>query len=352
LIGILDWGLGHASRSVPVIRYFLQFKCQIFIAATGGQKKLLEQEFPELFFVDPPAYNIKYAGDGKHLVTGLLGQVPRLLKVIKDEKRWVDGMVARFGFDVIISDNRYGFRHKGVLSIFFSHQLAPISGFGRQIDNIINILHVKQINKFDECWIPDGVQKSLAGKLSHPAHLPKSLKFIGPLSRFTPSQKKPEKKNHLLIILSGPEPGRSAFEQKLLIQLETYRGTYVLVRGLPAEKKNVIPNSYNHLPSLEMKAMIEGSSLIVCRSGYTSIMDLVALGRTAVLVPTPGQTEQEYLAQYLVEQGYFLAATEKDFVLEEQAVKLQNFSHSTPGLNFDAYTVVIDGMMNDLKQRV
>lgn len=352
LIGILDWGLGHASRMIPLIRYLLQTQCQIMLAASGQQKKLLQLEFPQLTFIEPPEYDVKYKPFAGNLVFGLMGQVPRLLRVIRDEELWVNKICREHNVNAIISDNRYGFYSKEVPTAFITHQVAPLTGLGRIPDHIFKLLHLSRLRRFTECWIPDTMDSSLSGLLSSPGRSLGNARFIGPISRFEGRATPPAGKKHLLVLLSGPEPSRSTFEAMVVHQLSTYTGPYTILRGLPGGGRDPIPNGIDHLDAEALARLIENSDLIVCRAGYTTIMDLVAMKRTALLVPTPGQTEQEYLAAHLSRGGYFITAKEKDLDLKAEVVRLRNFAPATlePGLT--GYKLALDQFLFKINERL
>lgn len=350
MVGILDWGLGHASRMVPVLHYLLQFQCQILVAATGPQKKLLEAEFPQLTYLTPPEYDVRYNGKKAYFIFDLFRQLPRLIRVIRHEKRWVNEIVQSYQVDAILSDNRYGFRSNSCYSVFITHQIRPKSGISVLFDHIIEYLHLNWIRKFDTCWVPDAPGSLLSGELSANGRLPEGCNFIGPLSRFAGSTAHSQPSGGLLVLLSGPEPNRTLLEERLVSQLSAWPGAYTLVRGLPGHSQD-IPQGINHLPARAMAEAIQSASAIICRSGYTSIMDLVALGKTAILIPTPGQTEQEYLARSLADKGYFLAEDETGFELKQAMEKLEHFRPVQPELDFFRFRVFIDGLFLRLKQR-
>ncbi len=345
LVGILDWGLGHATRMVPLINHLLQLQCQIFIAATGPQKKILREIFPELEFYDPPPYSIKYPKKGRNMPLVIFGQLPRLYKVIRRGKAWVAMQHEKHQFDLIISDNRYGFHHKKVCSIFISHQLSPKSGWGPVTDLLLRKIHFQFINPFNRCWVPDvEAGGGLAGELSHPPVLPPNTRFIGPLSRL-------EKQTNLiryqlLILISGPEPSRSDFEQMLRVQLKDYKGSYVLIRGLPGSTQQAGPGELNHVDAPTLSRLMSESSLVICRSGYTTVMDLLKMGKKAFLVPTPGQTEQEYLAKHLDQEGIFPFDQQHCFNLPAAIDKATWYKYHVPVIDFDAYKKDIENVIN------
>jgi UDP:flavonoid glycosyltransferase YjiC (YdhE family) len=336
IVGILDWGLGHATRCIPLISYLLQTKCQIFIATSGPQKKVLLEAFPGLVFIDPPPYAVRYPRKGKNLVFSLIKQLARLNKIIETEHDWLQKAVAEYGFDLIISDNRYGFHAPGIPSVIITHQLSPRSGMGSVLDNLVRKIHYRYLGKFDECWVPD-LQPAggLAGSLSHPDELPSRTLYIGPLSRLSNVQATIP--SRLLVILSGPEPARSQFEEIIRSQLKDYQEPYLLVRGLPGNEIASSPNELNHADTKTMDKLMAEANLVICRSGYTSIMDLVKLGKKAVLVPTPGQPEQEYLAHHLHQRSLFPFMSQEKFNLLKAIEQSKDYHYQMLEADFETY---------------
>lgn len=347
LVGVLDWGLGHATRCVPLIDYLLQLECQIFIAASGPQKKILQEAFPALQFLEPPPYAIAYPGNGKSMQTAIIRQLPRLYKVISAEERWLELELRKHGFDLIISDNRYGFRHGSVHSVFITHQLSPRSGFGKLADFFVRKVHYHFIRVFDECWVPDiEAGGGLAGELSHPHNLPPNTTFIGPMSRLEGPDAAGDHNGAILLLISGPEPARTQFEVMLRSQLKDYKGHYIMVRGLPGSPDQGNPGELNHVDAAALARLMAESSLIICRSGYTTIMDLLKMGKKAFLVPTPGQTEQEYLAEYLENKGIFPFAKQSRFSLTDAMAKARSYPYQVPELDFEAYKKDVENLIN------
>lgn len=345
LVGILDWGLGHATRSIPLIHHMLQFQCQIFIAASGPQRKILQETFPVVRFLEPPPYGIRYPAPGRNMQMAIIRQLPRLYKVIRREQHWVEQEQRKNGFDLIISDNRYGFYHKDVKSIFITHQLSPRTGWGPIFDAALRAMHYRFIGHFSECWIPDmEAGGGLAGALSHPPTIPPHARYIGMISRL---ERVPGNNLYnILVLISGPEPARSAFETVMREQLQDYQGTWMLVRGLPESTDTDQPNVRNHVGATELEKLMSASSLIICRSGYTTIMDLLKLRKKAVLVPTTGQTEQEYLAAYLEEKGVFPFIEQDRINLRAVFEKAGTFSYQTTETDFDAYKEAVNKLIN------
>ncbi|HEX6848281.1 MAG TPA: glycosyltransferase [Chitinophagaceae bacterium] len=339
LVAPLDWGLGHATRCVPVIRDLLSSNCEVWLAGERAQEKLLREEFPALPFLSLKGYRIKY---GKSGLTGkILLQIPTILKSIKDEHRWLKEQVSNYEFDAVISDNRYGLYHEKIFSVFITHQLCIKSSLGKWSEKILQQWNNKFIRRFNECWVPDDEgENNLAGELSHPVKLPSiPVKYIGALSRFVrhsadsigEKNNIDEKKYHLLIIISGPEPQRTIFENKIIDQIVNYPATATIVRGLPGER-NIIPSTntirfYNHLSTEQLNKEMIKAGFVIGRSGYSTIMDIAALKKKSILVPTPGQTEQEYLAGYLMKKQFAFCTDQKNFSLLKNIEEAGRFEY-------------------------
>jgi len=330
LVAPLDWGLGHATRCVPVIRDLLNNNCEVWLAGEGKQEKLLREEFPLLVFLPLKGYRIKYAKNG--LTGKILLQIPSLLRSIREENKWLKEQVNKFGFEAVISDNRYGLHHEKIFSVFITHQLFIKSSLGKWSEKILQKWNYKFINRFHECWVPDEEgENNLSGELSHPVKMPLiPTKYIGPLSRF--ERKNIDAiKNHLLIILSGPEPQRTILENKVIDQIVNYPATATIIRGLPGER-NIIPSTntihfYNHLSSEELNREAMKAEFFISRSGYSTIMDIAALQKKSILIPTPGQTEQEYLADRLMKKQFAYCVYQNNFSLLKNVEEARNFEY-------------------------
>jgi uncharacterized protein (TIGR00661 family) len=352
LIAPLDWGLGHATRCIPLIQFFLKAGCKVIIAASGAQANLLKSEFPAVVFVSIPGYNIKYTNAERVFVLKIALQLPKIIRAIYLEKKWLNSFLKENIVDAIISDNRYGLFHRKVTSVFITHQLLIKTSFPFT-ERIIQQINYRCIKKFSLCWIPDEKGMiNLAGDLSHPAALPKiPVTYIGGISRLE-KQTENVQKFELLIILSGPEPQRTLLEKKMLDELKTFKGKAMLVRGLLGNTKTLSTKNdlviKNHLPAKELEKAFNESGYIISRSGYTTVMDICKLQKRSILIPTPGQTEQEYLAYHLQKQGWCLSVSQKNFVLSESLQKAQNFKYQLPDLNMEKYKEVLTDFINDL----
>ena len=323
LIAPLNWGLGHATRCMPLINALLDRGIHPILASDGTALALLQKEYPNLTTLELPAYNIQYRGNNMMLTMG--AQLPKIINAIFLEQKAIKKIVQDQQIDIIISDNRYGVFHKNCRNIFMTHQLN-IKIPNSILENIVAGVNHRLIRRFDECWVPDySKAPRLAGTLSENSGLP-MVKYMGSLSRM--KKEILPIKYKIAIVLSGPEPQRTNLENILLEQLVDYLDDVCFVRGvvndLPPpiiDNKNI--SILNYLTSAKLNQVLNKSEIVVCRSGYSSLMDLVKLNKSAVLIPTPGQTEQEYLADYLSKTGGFLMATQKDFNLKNSLVALE-----------------------------
>ncbi|WP_299012658.1 glycosyltransferase family protein [uncultured Polaribacter sp.] len=300
IIAPLNWGLGHATRCVPIIKALIKNKFVPIIASDGNALLYLKKEFPTLETIELPSYNISYT---KNLKLSLLLNSPFILKAIRNEKQIIAKFIAENkNVAGIISDNRFGAHSKQVPSVYISHQLNVLSGFTTFISSKI---HQNIINKFNECWVPDNANSQFSGKLSTSKKI-KNKKFIGVLSRFEKEEK--QKKIAILVIISGVEPNRTYLENKLkeTFKNDTRNIVFVLgkVEGLQKKWTHNNCTFYNYMLTQQLQDAINSAKLVICRSGYSSIMDLAILRKKTLFIPTKNQPEQEYLAAYLEQNSF------------------------------------------------
>jgi len=324
-ISPLDWGLGHITRTIPVVQMLKDRGHHVILGGGRNASNIYKSEFPDIEFEPLPSSAIHYPERGS-LIWALIRQMPRFFATIRKEKRKIAKIIRKHQIDVVISDNRYGLYSRDVYSIFITHQLMlKLPSAVKMLERWVYKRHQRMIMKFDACWVPDYARPPyLSGDLSH-LYTPSShVVYIGPLSRFSMGfceDASAGKIYEVIAILSGPEPSRTRLESNILEQMEKTGKKCLLVRGLPSDTGDLkTPSnieSVNHLPACTLREKILQSKYIIARAGYSTIMDLVAMGRTAILIPTPGQTEQEYLAQYYNQRKLFLCISEKDLNLHE-----------------------------------
>lgn len=317
LISPLDWGLGHAARCIPLIRQYLGDKNNVSVFASEGICRYLQERFPNIEYIrdKTPPFSYGLNGTGFFRIIGLIMKVR---KQMKSEKMLCAELCANKEFDLIVSDNRYGFRCSSAKSVLITHQLAPIPpwwlSFGKPV---LRRFMRKTFAAFSEVWVPDYKDfPGLAGKLSHPNTFVPNAKYIGPLSRLEMSAY-PEtlsRANSILIITSGPEKHRRQMAVKLSGMLaET--GLQVTIAGAK------IKSEYQNITCLKsasdklLSKLISEAGIIISHSGYSTLMDLFSTGRSAIIFPTRGQTEQKYLAT--LHEEFFLAASNMRGVIKQ-----------------------------------
>ena len=310
LVAPLDWGLGHATRCVPLIERLLRFGAIPILGADKGPLAVLSAEFPSLEYVRIPGITVRYSESGNQLWS-MAKQFPAMLRSMQTERALFEGMRAKLRLDAVISDQRFGIRSNALPSLLITHQVFPFTPFAQSVLRKVNL---RNIARFDRCWIMDEQRSpGLAGELSHGAELPGNSRYIGILSRMTPIRNSPSEstgaKYRIVAVISGPEPQRSLLENILLEQMQGIKGEHLVVLGLPDELdqkqiKNI--TMIGHMQGSKLARAMSDSEMIVSRSGYTTLMDLAALGRSALIVPTPGQEEQEYLGRLHAGTGRYI----------------------------------------------
>ncbi len=322
LVAPLDWGLGHATRCIPLIRRLLADENQVFLAGSGASGHLLRSEFPHLPYAEIPSHPVHYARSRNAFHWSILKQIPALIKQIRAERTWLNQYLSTQSIDQIIADNRYGLHHSTTHNILITHQLGLKTGLYKWMDQMLQRMLYGLLKNFHEVWVPDNKDEPwLSGELGHPKNTPPCpIKYIGPLSRFTATNRN-QIPNKLTILLSGPEPQRTLLEEKCLRELAEWEGPVTLIRGLPlGGKETNAPahwNAFDHLPIDLLQQEIEEAEHIIARCGYSTLMDLYVLNKPAMVIPTPGQPEQEYLARWIYEQSLFQILDQQQDLLRE-----------------------------------
>ncbi len=356
LVCPLDWGIGHATRCVPVIRKFLELGDEVVIAADGRPYEFLKRELPGCRLIRLQGARITYPKRNGFLLK-IIRLFPNLIRSYFGERKDIKALIRLEDPGIIVSDNRYGLWGRDRCSILITHQVNIIVPRSvRFLSSFLNRMIFRRIEKFNECWIPDfELHNGLAGVLSHPERLPRNAHYIGTLSRFSaPAGTRdipPAGDYDTVVLLSGPEPQRTILEETIFEQLERSGLSGVIVRGLTEKTEEWDLTDkihvYSHLETAKMKEYLLCSHIVICRPGYSSIMDLVTLGINAILIPTPGQTEQEYLARYLMEKKIYFSMPQVHFDLLYAIEMSRNFH----GLVMQNDYKVLEERIREIKQR-
>lgn len=334
LVAPLNWGLGHASRCVPLIQRLLDEGNEVVLGGDGESLTLLRKHFPKLRYVYLAPLNIRY-GKGKRQVWAILKALPQLIAWTIKDHALLKAVLQEEHFDQIISDNRFGLylspnpQTSNPLTVYITHQLHIILPKGwRWLEPLVARIHARVYARFNKVWVPDysDYQQSLAGDLSHPQisnskYQVTTIEYIGPLSRFTPNplNANPLTQYDTVAVLSGLEPQRTMLEHELIARYSTSEERVLIVQGLMNRPNTRITRTnmtiVPYLSDTELAAVLKGAKHIIARSGYSTIMDLNALGLRSSnplnsnplieLLPTPGQPEQEYLAKWIAQKALF-----------------------------------------------
>lgn len=361
LFSPMAWGLGHASRIILPVQMFREEGHSIILAADGASYFLLKATFPELEIILLKDVQIHYSRIFP-LWFKMFMQLPAFFTNIYREHRLVRRLIREKGIDLIVSDNRYGLYNKQVHSIMITHQIRiRFPRIFRLFEGLAFTWHKSRLRKFHEVWVPDfhDPTKSLAGKLSHVHRLKKvSITFTGPLSRFlhpsfTGSLPKGTKYD-VFVIMSGPEPSRSVFEQLMTRKLRNLSYRVIMLRGLPwkTTSRSLYQNikMVTHLNPEVFFAFLKEARYVISRSGYTTVMDLVAMKKKALLVPTPGQPEQEYLGAFLDNGKGFVTMHQDEVDITEAFERLDNMTWGFPETDLGNLQEIVHKTVQSINQ--
>lgn len=323
----------------------------MIFAGSGTQLVLIAKEFPDIKTTEIKGYNINYTKSKRWFAFKILTQAPKILLSIRREKRVLEALINEYQPDLVISDNRFGFYNTVIPCVFVTHQLNIIAPF-KWLEKMIQRINYSYINRFSQCWIPDyGGSENIAGRLSHPEQMPSvRIKYIGPLSRFMYGNTNSYSYKFLFLI-SGPEPQRSLLEERILSVTNGLNGNLLIARGKPDDDTKIeAPQNctvHNHLETEALKEKIAASEFVISRSGYTTVMEILSMQKKSLLIPTPGQTEQEYLAKHLSEQQWCSTCNQDDDLL--QALKaLEQFPFQLPQFGNASFGEAIDEALKEL----
>ena len=333
LVAPLNWGLGHASRIVPIVEVLLKYNSKVILAADKRPYEFLKQRFPDIEIIRFPGFEPEYTSNAS-MALKMASSFPSMLIKARKAHRLLQEIIAHHHVDIMISDNRFEAYSKDAYSIFITHQLnIQTNGWQRIFKPLITKLIYRYIKHYDELWIPDfeDPEQNLSGKLSHVKRFPiKNYHFIGPLSRFGLNDNYNDiEKNDLLVILSGPEPQRTKLENLLVKQILQSNLKTTILQSKPEVNKNTQKENIkfiSHASDKQIATLIKSAKMIISRPGYSTVMDLSVFGKKAIFIPTPGQTEQEYLANKLKSQAYCYYEKQESFNLKISLKESRKYS--------------------------
>ncbi len=352
LVAALNWGIGHATRDIPIINRLLKRGANVILASDGAAKNVWQREFPDLQVLELPSWNIKYQKRGSFIFK-MATRVPYILKAVANERRIVRNFVKEHNIDAIISDNRFGVWHPNVYNVFITHQIDMRMGpYLYWAEPFLYMYNKSQIKKYQALWVPDYEGKrNLAGALAHKHKPIDNITFLGPVSRFMDvwDGQFPLPEYDICAVLSGVEPQRTLFEEKLINQLKSMTDLkVVLVQGISGKDE-----FYEVRPGFQVRSFMQTDELmnlflkskcIICRSGYSTVLDLAVLQQKALMVATPGQTEQVYLGKWLEKRGFIVSANQKKLDVKAELARLENVE----GFNRQTHASALDNAVDAL----
>lgn len=333
LVAPLNWGLGHATRIVPIVEALLNHNSKVIIATDKRPYEFLKQRFPDIEIIRFPGFEPEYTSKVSMTLKMALS-FPLMLIKARQAHKLLQKIITQYHIDIVISDNRYEFFSKDTYCVFITHQLnVQTNGWQWIFKPLITKLINNYIKHYNELWIPDyeEAERNLSGKLSHIKKFPiKNYHFIGPLSRFEHNDNHNDiEKNDLLVILSGPEPQRTKLENLLIKQVLQSNLKTTILQSRPEENKNTQKENIkfiSHTSDEQIAALIKSAKIIISRPGYSTVMDLSVFGKKAIFIPTPGQTEQEYLANKLKSQAYCYYEEQESFDLNRSLKESEKYN--------------------------
>jgi uncharacterized protein (TIGR00661 family) len=358
LIAPLDWGLGHVTRCMPIIEFIQDQGHKAIFAGNSSQQAYIKKTFTQIECLNLEGYNVQYSKTKMGLIPKIIAQIPRFKKVIKNEHLWLQSIVKTNKIDAIISDNRYGLYHSSIPCVIMTHQLQIKSGYSGIIDKILLKIHYKFIEKFKNCWVVDVKDEDgIGGSLSHPGILPKiQTHYIGLLSQLKTNNLDKIEDSYVLILLSGAEPQRTIFSNLLWKKAIKSDHHIIFVEGTEnVTAPSLIPDHISYhkrLAQNDVEKALNAASFVICRSGYSTIMDLINFQKKAILVPTPGQTEQEYLSKRMMDKKIFMAANQNKFDIQTSLLNASLFPFVIPNSKepFSVYKEVIKNWLKEIKK--
>ncbi|MEA1964380.1 MAG: glycosyltransferase [Candidatus Aerophobetes bacterium] len=333
LFGICSWGLGHATRDIPLIKRMLEEGHTLTLCGKGRSLELLKKEFKKkCLYLNIPDYSSPYS-KRNFFIPKFVAYVPFYINEIIEEHKRIKKLIYKERYERIISDNRFGVYSKEIPSYFISHQLRFIvPGRIKPFERVTERFNYLFKNNFCKFLVPDDRESCLSGELSHNLNYFEKdrIEYLGIISDL----KKRDVKEDIdyFISISGPEPQRTIFERRVLAQAPFLRGKVVIALGKPENEKEIVDNHLHIFGFLErerQEEIMNRAKLVITRPGYTTVMELAILGKKALFIPTPGQTEQVYLASYHEKKGNFYSVEQDKLNLREDVEKAKEYKGIT-----------------------
>ena len=340
IYGICSWGLGHATRSLPVIRKLQEENNELTIISHGRSLELLKKELgSNINYHDIPDYPMLVSAEPRQFMAKSMIYWPLFVRKIQSGVSNLKKIANKEKFNVIISDARYDMLNKSVPTYFISHQIRIMNPLRlRMLETGSEFFNDFFFKRFKGIIVPDYKDDNLSGDLSHNLKKidEKRIHYAGVLSDF--SKKKTKKDIDYLISITGPEPQRTILEKKLLLQSKDLKGNIAITLGKTEEKEDITKENiqiFSFLTKEQRENLLNRSKLVISRSGYSTILDLAVIGTKALMTPTPGQIEQEYLSRYHNLKGTFYSVNQSKINLIEDIEKVKKTTGITRKCDVD-----------------
>ncbi len=335
LFAVASWGLGHATRDLPLIQRLLNCGHDVTIVSTDRALALLKHELGDrCSFLEWPDLPLTLSKSAPLFYAKFTLSLPLALRAIVAEHRALDELLSSRRFDRVVSDSRFGIRSDKVSSFQVSHGLRFIAPRRNRLVEIgMEYIYHRCFGRQARFVVPDFASNGLSGALSHGLRFvsPQRVSYIGILSGI--NQVETDHNIDCYVSISGPEPQRTILQDIVLKQVNDVPGRVVVSLGKPEDAgrswRQGSVEVHSYVNRIQQQVLMNRSRLIVSRSGYTTMMELAELGKTALLIPTPGQTEQEYLADLHYRSGNFYAVQQRKLDLPRDIERAHHF----PGYN-------------------
>lgn len=328
IVAPLNWGLGHATRCIPVIDFLLQSACEVVIASDGNALHFLKKQYPNLSYLELPSYKVEYGKLNFTIQTAL--NFPDYLRAVINERKLIEKYVEKEKVDFIISDNRYGCYNSNIPSAIICHQICMLVPKSTPwLRPSLYSVHKYFLKPFNAIWVPDFEEEefNISGDMSHGIKLPLNTLFIGPLTRMERNYNPEFDNTDIVVMLSGVEPQRTILENKILEQAKAIpERHFTFLKGVVDDTQTRHTDNIKILPYLSGKGLNDlliNARLVICRSGYSSVMDLYYLGKKVIFIPSKGQTEQEYLAEISADRGWAISQNENELNLKKAIAEVE-----------------------------
>ncbi|MEK6968538.1 MAG: glycosyltransferase [Nanoarchaeota archaeon] len=316
---ISNYGLGHATRMLPVIMKLIEQGEKVTIVAKGNSLLMLKNELGDASNYELMQYEVplKFSDKGFSMFETLKAG-PSFISLISSQKKWLENFSAKEKIDRVIADGEIGYHLKNKKSFFVNNQLRLLPGslLGDGTELLTDVFS----KGFEKVIVPDDENGTLGGLLTSKTRFydKKRLAYVGILSSI---RKKNVVRNvDYFISISGPGISKEVFTRQVMEQLHLLKGKVVVALGRPDLKEIASKGNakiYPYLNRKQQESFLNKAKLVISRSGYTTMMELAEIDKKAFFIPTLNHPEQEYLAKFQKNSGRFHYSKQDSFNFKE-----------------------------------